>query len=36
MFDDRIATGMARVVCIAAVLQCGKQIENYLCITFAG
>jgi hypothetical protein len=28
MFDDRIATGVTREFCMAAVMQCGKQMEK--------
>jgi len=28
MFNDRIAPGVTRVVCMAAVLRCGKQMDK--------
>jgi hypothetical protein len=36
MVHDRIAAGETRVVPTAAVLRCGKQMENYHITTFPG
>jgi hypothetical protein len=36
MVHDRIAAGETTVVSTAAVLRCGKKMENYHIITFPG
>jgi hypothetical protein len=36
MVHDRIAAGETTVVSTAAVLRCGKKMENYYIITFPG
>jgi hypothetical protein len=36
MVHDRIGAGETTVVSTAAVLRCGKQMENYHIITFPG